>query len=57
VTAIASIPQISSLICITPAANPEFRDRRYASVYTDPSATADIEGVLIHGPKVCAHCG
>jgi L-lactate dehydrogenase complex protein LldG len=27
---------------------PEFRDRHYASFHTGPSATADIEGVLIH---------
>ncbi len=26
----------------------EFRDRHYASFHTGPSATADIEGVLIH---------
>ena len=30
---------------------PEFRDRHYASFYTGPSATADIEGVLIHGAQ------
>jgi L-lactate dehydrogenase complex protein LldG len=30
---------------------PEFRDRRYASFHTGPSATADIEGVLIHGAQ------
>jgi L-lactate dehydrogenase complex protein LldG len=30
---------------------PEFRDRHYASFHTGPSATADIEGVLIHGAK------
>jgi len=30
---------------------PEFRDRHYASFHTGPSATADIEGVLIHGPQ------
>jgi L-lactate dehydrogenase complex protein LldG len=30
---------------------PEFRDRRYASLHTGPSATADIEGVLIHGAQ------
>jgi L-lactate dehydrogenase complex protein LldG len=29
----------------------EFRDRRYASFHTGPSATADIEGVLIHGAQ------
>lgn len=28
---------------------PEFRDRRYGCFHTSPSATADIEGVLIHG--------
>jgi L-lactate dehydrogenase complex protein LldG len=28
---------------------PEFRDGHYASFHTGPSATADIEGVLIHG--------
>jgi L-lactate dehydrogenase complex protein LldG len=28
---------------------PEFRERHYASFHTGPSATADIEGVLIHG--------
>jgi L-lactate dehydrogenase complex protein LldG len=30
---------------------PEFRDRHYASFHTGPSATADIEGVLIHGAQ------
>jgi len=30
---------------------PEFRDRHYASFHTGSSATADIEGVLIHGPQ------
>jgi L-lactate dehydrogenase complex protein LldG len=30
---------------------PEFRDRHYASFHTDPSTTADIEGVLIHGAQ------
>ena len=30
---------------------PEFRDRHYASLHTGPSATADIEGVLIHGAQ------
>jgi L-lactate dehydrogenase complex protein LldG len=30
---------------------PEFRDRNYASFHTGPSATADIEGVLIHGAQ------
>jgi L-lactate dehydrogenase complex protein LldG len=30
---------------------PEFRDRYYASFHTGPSATADIEGVLIHGAQ------
>jgi len=30
---------------------PEFRDRHYASFQTGPSATADIEGVLIHGAQ------
>ena len=30
---------------------PEFRDRHYASFHTWPSATADIEGVLIHGAQ------
>jgi L-lactate dehydrogenase complex protein LldG len=30
---------------------PEFRDRRYAAFHTGPSATADIEGVLIHGAQ------
>lgn len=29
----------------------EFRERRYASFHTGPSATADIEGVLIHGAQ------
>ena len=29
----------------------EFRDHRYASFHTGPSATADIEGVLIHGAQ------
>ena len=30
---------------------PEFRDRQYACFHTGPSATADIEGVLIHGAQ------
>jgi len=30
---------------------PEFRDRHYAPFHTDPTATADIEGVLIHGAQ------
>lgn len=30
---------------------PEFRSARYASFHTGPSATADIEGVLIHGAQ------
>jgi L-lactate dehydrogenase complex protein LldG len=30
---------------------PEFRDRHYSSFHTGPSATADIEGVLIHGAQ------
>jgi L-lactate dehydrogenase complex protein LldG len=30
---------------------PEFRERRYASFHTGPSATADIEGVHIHGAQ------
>jgi L-lactate dehydrogenase complex protein LldG len=30
---------------------PEFSDRHYASFHTGPSATADIEGVLIHGAQ------
>jgi L-lactate dehydrogenase complex protein LldG len=29
----------------------EFRVRRYATFHTGPSATADIEGVLIHGAQ------
>jgi L-lactate dehydrogenase complex protein LldG len=29
----------------------QFRDRHYASFHTGPSATADIEGVLIHGAQ------
>jgi L-lactate dehydrogenase complex protein LldG len=29
----------------------EFRERHYASFHTGPSATADIEGVLIHGAQ------
>jgi L-lactate dehydrogenase complex protein LldG len=29
----------------------EFRHRHYASFHTGPSATADIEGVLIHGAQ------
>jgi len=29
----------------------EFRDKHYASFHTGPSATADIEGVLIHGAQ------
>jgi L-lactate dehydrogenase complex protein LldG len=30
---------------------PEFRERHYASFHSGPSATADIEGVLIHGAQ------
>jgi L-lactate dehydrogenase complex protein LldG len=30
---------------------PELLDRHYASFHTGPSATADIEGVLIHGAQ------
>lgn len=30
---------------------PEFAEHRYASFHTGPSATADIEGVLIHGAQ------
>ena len=30
---------------------PEFRQRHYAVLQTGPSATADIEGVLIHGAQ------
>jgi L-lactate dehydrogenase complex protein LldG len=30
---------------------PELRDSHYASFHTGPSATADIEGVLIHGAQ------
>ncbi len=30
---------------------PEFRNRRYAAFHTGPSATADIEGVFIHGAQ------
>jgi L-lactate dehydrogenase complex protein LldG len=30
---------------------PEFRQRHYATFHTGPSATADIEGVLIHGAQ------
>jgi L-lactate dehydrogenase complex protein LldG len=30
---------------------PELRDNHYASFHTGPSATADIEGVLIHGAQ------
>jgi L-lactate dehydrogenase complex protein LldG len=30
---------------------PEFHDRHYVSFHTGPSATADIEGVLIHGAQ------
>jgi L-lactate dehydrogenase complex protein LldG len=32
-------------------ARPEFRERRYAVFHTGPSATADIEGVLIQGAQ------
>ena len=35
----------------TAYARPEFRERRYACFHTGPSATADIEGVLIHGAQ------
>ena len=30
---------------------PEFREHHYAAFHTGPSATADIEGVLIHGAQ------
>ena len=30
---------------------PEFRELRYAAFHTGPSATADIEGVLVHGAQ------
>ncbi len=30
---------------------PEFRSGHYAAFHTGPSATADIEGVLIHGAQ------
>jgi L-lactate dehydrogenase complex protein LldG len=30
---------------------PEFRNSHYAAFHTNPSATADIEGVLIHGAQ------
>jgi len=30
---------------------PELRERHYASFHSGPSATADIEGVLIHGAQ------
>ncbi len=30
---------------------PEFRDRHYASFHSGSSATADIEGVVIHGAQ------
>jgi hypothetical protein len=30
---------------------PESRDGHYAVLHTEPSATADIEGVLIHGTQ------
>jgi L-lactate dehydrogenase complex protein LldG len=30
---------------------PDFHERHYASFHTGPSATADIEGVLIHGAQ------
>ena len=30
---------------------PEFRNGHYAAFHTGPSATADIEGVLIHGAQ------
>jgi L-lactate dehydrogenase complex protein LldG len=36
-------------------ARPEFRERRYAVFHSGPSATADIEGVLILGAQGCAH--
>jgi L-lactate dehydrogenase complex protein LldG len=32
-------------------ARPEFRSAHYACFHTGPSATADIEGVLIHGAQ------
>ena len=52
---------VSSLVDVDPAdiainlhhayRRPEFRARHYASFHTGPSATADIEGVLIHGAQ------
>jgi len=30
---------------------PGFREARYAVLMTGPSATADIEGILIHGAQ------
>ena len=32
-------------------ARPEFKEARYSVLMTGPSATADIEGVLIHGAQ------
>jgi hypothetical protein len=34
-----------------PYTHPAFRTARYAVFHTGPSATADIEGVLIHGAQ------
>jgi len=34
---------------------PEFRNGHYAAFHTGPSATADIEGVLIHGAHIRLH--
>jgi L-lactate dehydrogenase complex protein LldG len=60
VNAVAYLPQ-HLIVLLDPAdivvnlhhayRRPEFRDRRYASFHTGPSATADIEGVLIHGAQ------
>jgi hypothetical protein len=34
--------------------HPCFRTAHYAVFHTGPSATGDIDGVLIHGAQVCA---
>lgn len=60
VNAVAYLPQ-HLIVLLDPAdivpnlhdayRRPEFRERHYAAFHTGPSATADIEGVLIHGAQ------
>ena len=45
------IRERSSATCTTPTASARNSMRRYGVFMTGPSATADIEGVLIHGAQ------